>query len=486
MPTDAELLHRYAETRSEEAFRELVQRHHTMVYFAALRKLRGDVHRAKEVAQDVFVDLGRKAAALARRPGISGWLYVSACYGAAKAVRAAQRKSAAEEKAARSENVLSVAKGRFETAELSPVVDELLVQLNARDREAVLLRFFEGLTFVEMAAQLELSEDGARLRLNRALEKMRTLLGRRGVVSTSAALSCVLSAQASAAAPEGLAGALAAGALQQLSVGSASAVYIFTMTKSTIAVGSALVLAGAISVIYTVNSNRHDTSRSAASDSAAVVATANKVQAEKTSTLPPAAANSSKKNLNSHQGSSEQPPTATNDTKPELFAGLSRGVIPISALSNIGCSTPRAALESFLWAIARGTDQDIAGLIGLSDDQRKTINAMLETLPPETREKYPDAEHVVALFAAREGTIVPAEGTIEITSETLAAGNEVKYSTHISTSAEQYRATSLVHDNSSEINIRNFPAGWKIVVPDYVINMIAPRLAARSKSRARR
>jgi len=68
MASDAELLRRYAELKSEEAFAELVRRHLSLVYSAALRQVRGDSHLAQDVAQTVFRDLAVKAAALAERP----------------------------------------------------------------------------------------------------------------------------------------------------------------------------------------------------------------------------------------------------------------------------------------------------------------------------------------------------------------------------------------------------------------------------------
>src|SRR6266498_879069 len=67
MTSDGELLRRYTETNSENAFAELVERHLNLVYSAALRQVNGDAHLAQDVAQTVFADLARKAASLAGR-----------------------------------------------------------------------------------------------------------------------------------------------------------------------------------------------------------------------------------------------------------------------------------------------------------------------------------------------------------------------------------------------------------------------------------
>ena len=99
MTPDGELLRRYTETNSEHAFAELVERHLNLVYSAALRQVNGDAHLAQDVAQTVFADLARKAASLARRPVLTGWLYTSAHFAAAKAVRMERRRHAREEEA---------------------------------------------------------------------------------------------------------------------------------------------------------------------------------------------------------------------------------------------------------------------------------------------------------------------------------------------------------------------------------------------------
>ena len=62
--SDAQLLRDYAERRDEAAFREIVTRHTDFVYSAALRQMESS-DLAADIAQSVFVDLARKANALA-------------------------------------------------------------------------------------------------------------------------------------------------------------------------------------------------------------------------------------------------------------------------------------------------------------------------------------------------------------------------------------------------------------------------------------
>src|SRR5260221_14117309 len=173
MTDDAESLRRYAGNRDEDAFAELVRRHLGLVYHAALRQCGGDVHRAEDVAQTVFTDLARKAAKLARRPVLAGWLYTSTRYAASQAVRGEARRQAREQEAHAMNELLADTPAHGEPVaeweRLRPVIDDALHALSERDREAVLLRFFESRAFAEAGAKLFLSEDAARMRVERPL-----------------------------------------------------------------------------------------------------------------------------------------------------------------------------------------------------------------------------------------------------------------------------------------------------------------------------
>ena len=63
---DTELLERYSRNRDERAFEAWVARYLNLVYSAALRHVDGDTHLAKDIAQNVFSDLARKARSLER------------------------------------------------------------------------------------------------------------------------------------------------------------------------------------------------------------------------------------------------------------------------------------------------------------------------------------------------------------------------------------------------------------------------------------
>jgi RNA polymerase sigma factor (sigma-70 family) len=231
---DATDLRRFAEDGDEEAFAALVRRHLGLVYAAALRQLNGDAHLAQDVAQSVFTDLARKAEALAPRAAtLAGWLYTSTHHAAAKAVRAEQRRRRREQEAHAMQEITDESARDEAWAQVRPHLDTLMQRLSREDRDAIVQRYFVGRNFPEMAAALGVSESGARMRVERALEKLRQHLEGRGIRSTMAALGAVLATEAVAAPPAGMAATITAAALAKAGTAGLAVVGlgIFGMTK---------------------------------------------------------------------------------------------------------------------------------------------------------------------------------------------------------------------------------------------------------------
>jgi RNA polymerase sigma factor (sigma-70 family) len=247
MIEDAELLRRYAVSRSEEAFAEIVQRHLGLVYSVALRQVEGDAHLAQDVTQQVFTALARKAAPLSRHPVLSGWLYRSTQFAAIDVMRSERRRRAREQEAQTMHELSNNPGPEVDGEKLRPVLDQVMGELNDRDRDAVMLRFFEGRPFAEVGTKLRLTEDAARMRVERALDKMRWLLVQRGVTSTTAALAVTLANQAAVSAPAGLAAAVTGAALSGTTAagGGIALMTFMSTTKLQIGIIGALLAAGA-------------------------------------------------------------------------------------------------------------------------------------------------------------------------------------------------------------------------------------------------
>ncbi|MCX6925981.1 MAG: sigma-70 family RNA polymerase sigma factor [Verrucomicrobia bacterium] len=231
MKTDDELLRRYAQGHDEDAFRALVESHCGLVYATALRLLGGDIHLAKDVSQIVFTDLARKARKgflrlPATREVLSGWLYSSTCYAAAKMVRGEQRRRIHENEAQQMNEILNGQPTAAEAAwnEVRPVLDAAMGRLSRVDRDALVLRFFRGL-------------------------ELRDILARKGVKTSSTALAVAVTSNAIGKVPPDMVMSIATAAFSGAvgtTAGSGFSLILFNlmgMTKSKL-----VVLGGALAV----------------------------------------------------------------------------------------------------------------------------------------------------------------------------------------------------------------------------------------------
>lgn len=242
---DRECLRRYAATRDESAFRELVRRHLNLVHTAATRRLAGDAHSAKDVTQKVFTALARQAPTLPADVVLPAWLYTTTRHLAANWVRSEQSRRARERAAQLMDEINATASTDTEWDRLRPLLDRVIDELSERDRCAVLLRFFAQRSFAEIGAALQLSEDAARMRVDRALDKLRRALARRGVASSASALAGILAQNVVVAAPAELGTAVASAALAQSGTWAAAALTFMTANKVPLGLTAAAMIAGA-------------------------------------------------------------------------------------------------------------------------------------------------------------------------------------------------------------------------------------------------
>jgi len=240
---DMQLLQEYASGRSEEAFSTLVSRHINLVFSAALRSV-NNPSQAEEITQAVFVTLARKARALRRGTVLSGWLYQTARLTAANFIRTETRRQHREQQAYIQSTMNDPEPEAW--TRIGPLLEEAMSQLNEKDRNAIVLRFFEGKPLKEVGDALGATEDAAKMRVNRALDKLRDFFHTRGITMPAGALAAAIAENSVQAAPAGLEASVASAAtgLVQGSALTAStlalvkgAIHIMTSAKIGMAIG---------------------------------------------------------------------------------------------------------------------------------------------------------------------------------------------------------------------------------------------------------
>ena len=217
---DLKLVGEYAADRSEIAFTTLVKRYTHFVYSAALRQMR-DPHLAEEVTQTVFILLARKAATLSSQTILSGWLYRTTHFVSLSVQKREARRRRLEQEA----HVESMTKNLPDNASwdrLSPILDEAMLGLRDKERDAILLRFFENKNLREVGLTLGVEERAVQKRVSRGLEKLRLFFARRGIALSAATLAGAVSANSVQAAPAALVANISTAALTATAAGSSA------------------------------------------------------------------------------------------------------------------------------------------------------------------------------------------------------------------------------------------------------------------------
>ncbi len=187
---DWELLQGWARERSDAAFGELVRRYLNLVYNSALRRV-GEPELARDISQAVFLALAQKAHQLNPKVILSGWLFRTTGFVAARAVRSEVRRKRWEMEAS-SMNPTSTTNPAENWSAIQGHLDGALQSLSARDRDALLVRFFEQQPLRVVAERFGISEHAAKKRVSRATEKLRSILGRGGVALSATAVADLL------------------------------------------------------------------------------------------------------------------------------------------------------------------------------------------------------------------------------------------------------------------------------------------------------
>jgi RNA polymerase sigma factor (sigma-70 family) len=393
MVPDSELLRQYVEEGAQQAFTELVRRHLGLVYFGALRRTGGDHALAADVSQTVFVYLARQAPTLRHHPVLTGWLFVTTRHLAINARRAEARRRHREHESI----VMHNPTPSTDWDRLQSVLHENLDTLGQTERDAVLLRFYSNCSFAEIGATLRITEEAARKRVVRALDKLHGALARRGVTSTVAALTTALTAEASQVPPAALAGTIAALAAAPVVSGPTVGFSFVLMKKLTVAMAAVAFLALAGFEVVEVRANRAlraelETLPTRKADLRALDAE----RAEMHMRLRAAGAGDS---LPGELARAQQRVATLKARPPGVVDAAFR---PATQWANVGRATPEAANETFHWALFRGDVDAVGMFVAFSDDSPAAREAFMAHFSEAVRARYrtPEAICAAAFFGA--------------------------------------------------------------------------------------
>jgi RNA polymerase sigma-70 factor (ECF subfamily) len=190
-PSDAEAIER-ARRGDHEAFQVLVERYQSRVHHLALRVLR-DEEAARDAVQEGFLKVYRSLDRFEGRSSFYTWLYrlvLNLCLDMRRRDRTGREVEWTEERAHEAEQpgggTLEEAgggpEGALERAEIRRRVAEAIDTLPAGQRETLILREVEGLSYQEIAEALSISKGTVMSRLHYARKKVAKILEEEGMV----------------------------------------------------------------------------------------------------------------------------------------------------------------------------------------------------------------------------------------------------------------------------------------------------------------
>ena len=169
---DAELLGR-ASRRDAVAFGEIVKRYYKPVYRVTLRMTGGHAD-TEDIAQDAFLKLWQNPGQVREAGALKGWLMRVAANAAID--RSRRRVHADLESTPEIADPLALADQRLDRRDAARAVEGRIAGLPERQRLALTLVYYEGLSNIETAAVMEASIEAVESLLARARRALRDSL----------------------------------------------------------------------------------------------------------------------------------------------------------------------------------------------------------------------------------------------------------------------------------------------------------------------
>jgi RNA polymerase sigma factor (sigma-70 family) len=259
-------------SRADDAFQKIVERYVNLVHVSALRQVR-DFALAEDVTQAVFIVLWNKSATVRDAAALPAWLLSVTHWVARDAIKRRTIRHRHEQQAAalNGTNAMNT-DASVDFNVLAANLDGALNRLPPADRSIVAMRYLSGRSFKEVSESMGISEEAARKRSSRALERLRDLLSKHGVHSAAdllenslAQLALLPAAVSTGALTEKIVAAChgSAGASATAAALSKTAQLVITMSKiktaAVVATALVLALAGTSAVVSFKMAAKSDT-----------------------------------------------------------------------------------------------------------------------------------------------------------------------------------------------------------------------------------
>ncbi len=264
----------------ESAFAVLVERYVHLVYSTALRQA-GNPSQAEEITQAVFIILAQKAKSLGSRTILSGWLYQTARLAAANILRSEIRRQKREQEAYMESLLNEPTPSLWQ--QIAPLLDDAMGHLSEKDRNVVVLRYFQNQSAAEIGVALGIDSATAQKRITRAVGRLRKFFAKRSVTHSVELITGTISTNSVQVAPVALAksvitvavakGAAASGSTSALVKGTLK-IMTYVKLKLAAGIGAAVILAGGAVTMIVAQTQNHDTNSSVnlpASDSMLII-----------------------------------------------------------------------------------------------------------------------------------------------------------------------------------------------------------------------
>ena len=184
IPTDEELVVAF-QSGDIPAFDQLVRRWDRKIQ-GVIYRLVGNHDEARDLSQEAFLKAYRALGTFKQEARFSSWLYQIAINATRDRLRRRRRRNDlslddVEEREASLRDAGPSALDLIESSDLSRAVAAAMAALPEEQREVVILKEYEGLTFPEIAETLDVPLSTVKTRLYRGLGQLRVRLERQGI-----------------------------------------------------------------------------------------------------------------------------------------------------------------------------------------------------------------------------------------------------------------------------------------------------------------